>query len=380
MSTQYIKIRGNTITLARQSCTSEKLEEEEEILNDETTPKASTMPSGFMNPRIRKQIRRIVYNWIDCIKPEHNGSINSYYSKPVFITLTLPSIQQHTDQDLHRKALGKFLIYMKRKGYCVNFLWRAERQKNGNLHYHILTDTYIDHKLIKDVWNDIMNNLGYIDQYKLNQLEKAGHLNLISNEVLNNIKDIHLLESHRKKLLEEIPMPNSTDIHHLKSIKNAAAYITKYLNKSTFADEVRNVNTLQNTSMINKDQADMMRAKLVTINKKEQIQGRVWGSSKALKNLQDCKIFNSQDVTDFLTDVQENHDPLIYSNEFVTIITVKGLTNIIKKHKLINVNYLRNIHINYMTLGLRDTRGHYVITPPERKFKFIFNEPDDLPF
>jgi hypothetical protein len=78
------------------------------------------------------------------------------------------------------------------------YLWRAETQKNGSLHFHISTNIVIHHKILRDYWNSCLEPLGYIDAFE----REHGHRN-----------------------------PNSTDIHSVYKVKNLGAYLAKYMAK-----------------------------------------------------------------------------------------------------------------------------------------------------
>jgi hypothetical protein len=116
-----------------------------------------------------------------------------------FITLTLCSKQVHTDQYLRRHLLTDFFVRAKIKWNLKNYVWRAEKQKNGNIHFHLVTDCFIPHNELKVVWNNLLDKLGYIDEFAAKY-------------------------KHRQ--------PNSTDIHSLRFIKDIVSYLTKYLVKS----------------------------------------------------------------------------------------------------------------------------------------------------
>lgn len=118
--------------------------------------------------------------------------------KTAFITLTLPSTQIHSDNKIISSCLNSFLTECRKVHELHNYVWRAERQKNGNIHFHILIDTFIPWNDIRDRWNRIVNKLGYIDKFQ----EKNG-----------------------KKIA------NSTDIHSTKKVRNLKAYLTKYMTK-----------------------------------------------------------------------------------------------------------------------------------------------------
>lgn len=116
-----------------------------------------------------------------------------------FITLTLSSPQCHSDKVIKSQLLNQFITELRQKFKLQNYIWRAERQKNGNLHFHITTDIYVGWQWIQRTWNRVQNKLNYIDKFE----DKHGHRN-----------------------------PNSTDIHSVKNLKNVAAYLTKYLTKN----------------------------------------------------------------------------------------------------------------------------------------------------
>ena len=77
-----------------------------------------------------------------------------------FITLTIPGMQMHTDQDLKRNLLNSFLGWLKYQG-AKNYIWRAETQKTGKLHFHIITDQYVDKDKLNKYWSGILLKYGY---------------------------------------------------------------------------------------------------------------------------------------------------------------------------------------------------------------------------
>lgn len=116
-----------------------------------------------------------------------------------FITLTLPAPQREvTDKELKLKCLKPFLEYWRDKHPEFTHVWRAERQGNGNLHFHLITNTYIHYKDLRDSWNRHLRAFHFIDEFK----SSHGH-----------------------------EFPNSTDVHAVKQIRNLAAYIAKYMSK-----------------------------------------------------------------------------------------------------------------------------------------------------
>jgi hypothetical protein len=126
---------------------------------------------------------------------------SSFKFKVGFITLTLPSEQVHTDQEIKEIVLNHFLVEARKKWNVSKYVWKAERQKNGNIHFHVLTDRFVPYQDLRDTWNRIINKLGYVDRFQ---------------------------QKHGKR------KPNTTDVHSLYKVKNISSYVTKYMMKRDF--------------------------------------------------------------------------------------------------------------------------------------------------
>lgn len=115
------------------------------------------------------------------------------------ITLTLSAKQGYTtDKEIKNKLLNDFLTRLRQNKGLTHYIWRAEPQKNNNIHFHIITNKYFNYQYIRDTWNNVQKKLGYINLFN----EKYHHIN-----------------------------PNSTDIHSIKNIHNASRYVGKYIQK-----------------------------------------------------------------------------------------------------------------------------------------------------
>ena len=118
-----------------------------------------------------------------------------------FITLTLSAPQKDiSDKEIKRVCLNNFLNRAKKKYGMNTYVWRAEKQKNGNIHFHITTDVFIHYRELCDLWNECQELLGFVSRFR----ERTG--------------------SYR---------PNSTDVHSVHNIKELAAYMVKYMSKET---------------------------------------------------------------------------------------------------------------------------------------------------
>lgn len=115
-----------------------------------------------------------------------------------FITLTLPSIQQHDDSYLNKHLLKPFIRLMRDKFGLTHYIWKAETQGNGNIHWHLTVNKFIHYKHIRHHWNILLNKLGYFTHTKFNH---------------------------------SIFEANTTDVHSVYKVRNIAAYLSKYLSK-----------------------------------------------------------------------------------------------------------------------------------------------------
>jgi hypothetical protein len=158
--------------------------------------------TGLLSPGARRKLIKYI-NLLVAIslpkKAKHFQSGKEFTFRVNFITLTLPAAQKDvSDTQLKQTVLKSWLEYWKQKCPGMSYVWRAERQKNGNLHFHICTDRYILYSEIRDTWNTRLARYHFIDEF-----EKS--------------------HGHRH--------PNSTDVHAVAHIKNLGAYIAKYMSK-----------------------------------------------------------------------------------------------------------------------------------------------------
>lgn len=118
-----------------------------------------------------------------------------------FITMTLPdTYTQITEKEFKTKLLQPWISYMRKYGYMRNYVWKIEFQENGKLHAHFTTDTFIHYDKIRDCWNRLLFNNGYLSKW----YDDHGNYS-----------------------------PNSTDVHAVSKIKNLGGYIAKYMAKTS---------------------------------------------------------------------------------------------------------------------------------------------------
>jgi hypothetical protein len=224
---------------------------------------------GLVSDKGNRSIHKCI-DWLLVTASEKrtlNPKFGTFYSWTAnFITLTLPAKQMHPDKELKKILLDKFLTYAARRFGVQNYLWRQEPQSNGNIHYHICTDVFIPWQELKDVWINILRSYGYISAYQ---------------------------EKHFDKI------PNCTDIHSLKNIKNIGAYLSKYCGKSSSGISVllTKGNTINPIKAPFK-QKDFYNSKNKTFSKSynfkdkkfyRQTYGRLWGCSQFLSKVKNMR-------------------------------------------------------------------------------------------
>jgi len=148
--------------------------------------------------RIRKAVQILVQksNWQQVYNPI---TMSEFRFKLNFITLTIPDLcSDLTAKESYRLLLKPFLQTMQRVHGMRDYIWKAELQKRGTIHYHITTNTFINFMHIKKRWNKLLEKNGLMSEY----IAKHNHSN-----------------------------PNSTDVHKVYNDENIEAYLEKYISK-----------------------------------------------------------------------------------------------------------------------------------------------------
>jgi hypothetical protein len=151
-----------------------------------------------------------------------------------FITLTIHSPARMIEgKEGHSKCLEPLLKWLRDHYDLTMYVWKAELQQRGQLHYHITSNCFVPWQELRDKWNDLQVNAGYLSQYQIDK----GHKNA-----------------------------NSTDVHSVYKIKDMAKYLQKCICKN-----VRK----KDGSIVSEFNKDMQNA--------QTIGGKVWDCSLNLK-------------------------------------------------------------------------------------------------
>ena len=140
----------------------------------------------------------------------HSLKQYNYSFKQSFITLTLSAGQSHSDNWIKQNMLKNFIDALRKRYPAISYVWRAEVQKNGNIHFHILTDHFIPMHYVSYLWNKIQFKNGYLHEY----MAKKGHMHAPSTEIkkVKNDKDLskymrkYMIKNLKKKAGEQLKM------------------------------------------------------------------------------------------------------------------------------------------------------------------------------
>lgn len=157
-----------------------------------------------------------------------------------FLTLTLPSKQIHPTSQITSECFNQFLTEIRQRTNMTNYVWRLEFQGNGNVHYHIVTDTFIDYFFCLKVWNRIINKLGYVDAFasKMKSLSMLEYWETYGNSEPSkwDICNKRYLQGRATSWQN----PPSVDVKVCTSSKAIGLYISKYFSKKEKSGCIKN--------------------------------------------------------------------------------------------------------------------------------------------
>ena len=195
------------------------------------------------------------------------------HNKVDFYFITLTFINKVNDK-LAISVLNKFLTVLKNKYGNFGYIWVAEKQQNGNIHYHMIADKRFNLYYLNSLWTVQQINSGirnYEQEYECLDKEKV------------TINDLHSAKSWQtiQKYL------NPVDIKPVKTIEGISAYLTSYVTKndSKFYCSSwhcnRQVSRIFTSSAINRDVFDITcdsnKNRIKTIKGKEYINTTYFG-------------------------------------------------------------------------------------------------------
>lgn len=134
---------------------------------------------------------RVIWNEVIQKKVRHKLS---------FITLTISENTKNIEaKEAYELLLKPFIQWMTKTKGARTYIWKAELQKRGQIHYHITTHSFLNWKEIRTKWNYLQLKAGFLDDF----YTKYRHYD-----------------------------PNSTDVHEVYKKSDLTSYLVKYIAKA----------------------------------------------------------------------------------------------------------------------------------------------------
>lgn len=240
-----------------------------------------------------KRMKRVLNTLVAIARPRQvqNPTTGYWYQFRLnFITLTLPAPQgKVTDKDIKKQVLDVWIKSAKRLFKLKSYFWRAERQKNGNLHFHFCTDTYIPYDKLQDTWNERLNRLGFIDRFA------ATH-------------------GHRH--------PNSTDVHAVKYVNDLASYLVKYMTKDyVTAKDIQMITQMRFRPGSQAHAKACKRLNEILNLSDVPINGKIWDCSENLKQKHRCEMVLELDAEAIWREERNQRPDKVKDTEHCSFIT-----------------------------------------------------------
>ena len=265
-------------------------EEQEEIKKQQPAQFKDNCHHGVISAVARKKITRAI-NYLVYLVPKkkyyHPGTLKSHSFFLNFITLTLSSEQIHSDNEIKSLILQPFLDELRKKRKVINYFWRAEKQENGAIHFHIITDRFIWWNDLRNMWNFYQQKLGYVTRYRDNQMlwHKEGFTP--RPELADSWPVVKQRKAWQVGVRTGWHSPNSTDVHGLSKVGNVRSYLLKYIEKT---------------------------------EQSQNIEGRLWGCSYGLTNLKGALATAAGSIGDELDTLASSVYVKMFKSEYYTVI------------------------------------------------------------
>lgn len=264
------------------------LADEDDLIAERPEPirkrPATNLHDGTISPKARKRIDRAI-KWLLYLSPSrkvYNRDSKKWVKYRVcFATFTLSAPQRHSDNDIKRLLLYQLLDELRKRYNVTHYVWRAEKQSNGNIHFHLLINKFIPHTSLRIMWNRIQNKLGYVDDYSAKMSTTIHNFTDYYNMFISQGTYIQLMRRYTIGKATGWRNPNSVDIHGTRHVKNIAAYILKYMAK----DLAKEYPTPSD------------------IPEQLKVTGRLWGLSTSLSQLKTITVPITAAITDELNKV-----------------------------------------------------------------------------
>jgi hypothetical protein len=184
-----------------------------------------------------------------------------------FLTLTVSAAEAISAKEGYKMGLAPFLDWLRKKG-STEYIWKAELQKRGQLHYHITTNQFIRYDDIKNKWNALQRIAGWTEGF----YKREGHYH-----------------------------PNSTDIHAVRNVKRLDLYLAKYMAKGDPSKSIEGKVWGCSRSLMGK----RYYSTVMEYDNAESIEGQQKKRRATITKLEHCTIISTASPVEILTETQK---------------------------------------------------------------------------
>jgi hypothetical protein len=171
-------------------------------------------------------------------------------SKNNFTLQTLTMVAECTDYQAV-KCLNKYLTVLRKKDGLFNYVWVAEKQGNGNIHFHMIIDKRFEISYINSLW--------ITQQYNSKIINEEQKLKFY-NDYGTTFKKAHKMGCEEGNNWHQVIQKylNPVDVKKVKTIDGMSQYLTNYVikNESKLSCNIwhssRNVSKLFTKQLISK--------------------------------------------------------------------------------------------------------------------------------
>ena len=253
---------------------------------------------GQITKRAKKEIQKTLFNWAWAYEIGSQKKSIEYKSNLYFLTLTLPSQQWHDDWEITQTCLNTFITGIKYRYALKNFLWKAEKQNNSNLHYHFVIDKRIDAAEVRKFWNDCINKLDYVSNYRMDRRYFFRNGFRVDEKLLSKYDEQKQRQWYEYGKATFWSNPRTIDVVECDNARKIGVYLSKYVSKS---------------------------------DGEQMINGRVWSRSRELAKIgYFSKEFTDLERKEFDSILQLTSNEIVI-NEFVQILDIPGVMDEVLK-------------------------------------------------
>lgn len=188
--------------------------------------------NGVVSDKVQNRIKNAI-NWLALSAQKkrvyHKASNKWFEYKLGLFTLTLPDTARPVTASFFKEQLLQpWLAYARKYFGMAHYVVKIEPQENNKVHVHITSDTFIHHTDLRRSWNNQLRRHGLLEDFYC----KFGHDN-----------------------------PPTEQAVSVKSVKDMAAYLSKYLVKSenSVRDILAKEDTAPDVKCFRKDQTTYYR-------------------------------------------------------------------------------------------------------------------------